>query len=210
MALGITGLDDYAPNRRGTATSIINAIAPDSQKKTTTLQIRVNDDVYQLFKEACETNGTDVSKALRAYVQDYIAHKSRNGEAAISDLSVQNVRTNENGPLKKQSEVTAPSYKLDLRNKEQREEWVRNFRSWGVWLDVPEVNKHFYRFNFINGCAIIVEVGVEYWDSFSVHRGSSHERIAYSIIDNEHQKFNSQGDSFTSVIQWLSKYAKEI
>ncbi len=102
MGLGITGLDDYAPKRSGTATSIINAIAPNSQKKTATLQIRVNDDVYQLFKEACESNGTDVSKALREYVEDYVWDKSINVKEAVSDLSVQNVRTNENGPTQYQ------------------------------------------------------------------------------------------------------------
>ncbi len=97
-----------------------------------------------------------------------------------------------------------------MHNKEQREEWLRNFRSWGIWLDVPEVSKKFYRFDFVNGCSVIVEVGVEYWDSFSVHRGNAHERISYSIIDNEHKQFNSAGDSFTCVIQWLTKYAKDI
>lgn len=36
------------------------------------------------------------------------------------------------------------------------------------------------------------------------------KRISYSIIDSEHKQFNSQGDSFTMVIQWLTKYSKEL
>lgn len=209
MALGFTGLDDYAPKRSGTATSIINAIAPETQKKTTTLQIRVNDDVYQLFKEACEAKGTDVSKALRAHMQDFVSRKEL--EADVSDLSVQNVRTNGNGPIQKQSLHTAPSCVLGLHNKEQREEWLNNFRSWGLWLDVPEVSKKFYRFNFINGCSIIVEVGIYYYAYYcGSSAGKAQEKISYSIIDKEHKFFNSDGDSFTNVIQWLTKYAKEI
>lgn len=210
MALGFTGLDDYTPKRSGTATNIINTIAPQTQKKETTLQIRLNEDEKLLFQELCDKLDKKVSVVLRAYMNGCIANGCLSQNMAVSDLSVQNVRTNENGPLKKQSEAKAPRYVVAMHNKEQREEWLRNFRSWGVWLDVPEVNKKFYRYDFINGCSVIIEVGVEYWDSYSVHRGNAHERVAYSIIDNEHKQFNSAGGSFTSVIQWLTKYAKEI
>ena len=134
----------------------------------------------------------------------------RSNKTAFSNLSVQSVRTNENGPVQKHSQAHAASGELNLRNKEERERWLNDFRNWGVWLDVPEVNKTFYRFNFKNGCAIVVEVGIEYYDAYSVQRGNAHERISYSIIDSEHKQFNSQGDSFTMVIQWLTKYSKEL
>lgn len=211
MSLGNTGLTGFTPRRNGTASSVLNAVAPTVLKKTTQLQLRINEDSYVLYKEICEENGTDVSKAIRAYIDESVRRGRLRDETAVSDLSVQNVSTNESGPISSHPKATAPSYKLSLRNKEQREEWLNNFRLWGVWLDVPDVSKQFYRFDFVNGCSVIVEIGVEYCESYCGSKaGKPRERISYSIIDNEHAAFNSQGDSFTYVIQWLTKYAKDI
>ena len=50
--------------------------------------------------------------------------------------------------------------RLNFKNDKARREWLYNFRNWGVWIEVPEVNKTFYRFNFANGAALIVEIGI--------------------------------------------------
>ena len=98
---------------------------------------------------------------------------------------------------------------LNLKNVKARKAWLDDFRSWGIWLEIKEVDKTFYRYNFANGAALIVEVGFEYWNSWSTQKGA-HERVSYSIIDEEHPKFNSQGESYTNVITWLTTHAKEI
>lgn len=211
MSLGITGLEEFTPKRSGTATSVITAITPTAQKKTTKLQLRINEDIYLLFQEICENYGTDVSKERRAYIDESVRCGSLSGKADVSDLSVQNVSTNRNGPIQKHSDCEPTRFKLGLRNKEEREDWLHKFRDWGVWLEIPEVDKRFYRFNFVNGYAIVVEIGIEYYESYcGPYAGKPRERISYSIIDDEHKQFNSQGNSFTYVVQWLTKYAKEI
>lgn len=98
---------------------------------------------------------------------------------------------------------------LNFKNNKARQTWLNGFRSWGVWLEVKEVDKTFYRYDFANGAALIVEVGFEYWDKWSTQKGA-HERVSYSIIDEEHPKFNSQGECYTSVITWLTAHAKEV
>lgn len=210
MGLGNFDIASFKPKRSETAASLLTVAPQQDAKKTERLALRIRSDVLMLFKDICKEQNTDASKALRAYIDDTVSSGTMTNKTALSDLSVQSVRTNENGPVQKHSQALAASGELNLRNKEERERWLNDFRNWGVWLDVPEVNKTFYRFNFRNGCAIIVEVGAEYWDAYSTDRGKAHERISYSIIDNEHQKFNSQGDSFTMVIQWLTKYSKEL
>lgn len=97
---------------------------------------------------------------------------------------------------------------LNLKNEKARKTWLDGFRSWGVWLEVPQVDKTFYRFDFANGAALIVEVGFEYW-SFSSTPGAK-ERVAYAIIDDKHDKFDSKGICYTDVITWLTAHAKEI
>ncbi len=97
---------------------------------------------------------------------------------------------------------------LNMKNEKARKTWLDGFRSWGVWLGVPQVDKTFYRYEFANGCALIIEVGFEYW-SFSSN-GDAQERVSYSIIDDKHTKFNSKGISYTDVVAWLTAHAKEI
>ncbi len=97
---------------------------------------------------------------------------------------------------------------LNLKNEKARKTWLDGFRSWGIWLEVPQADKTFYRFDFDNSTALIVEVGFEYW-SFSSTPGAK-ERVAYSIIDDKHDKFDSKGICYTDVITWLTAHAKEI
>lgn len=210
MGLGNLDIASFKPKRSETAASLLTVAPQQDTKKTERFEFRIRSDILLLFKDICKQSNVDVSVALRAYIDEIVSSGTIGNKSAFSDLSVQSVRTNENGPAQKHSQALAACGELNLRNKEERERWLNDFRNWGVWLDVPEVNKTFYRFNFKNGCAIIVEVGAEYWDAYSTDRGKAHERISYSIIDNEHQKFNSQGDSFTMVIQWLTKYSKEL
>ncbi len=68
MGLGRIGLDDFTPKASGTATHAIKVSLQSEQKKTATLQLRINEDVYTLFKELCKKSGVEVSAALRAYI----------------------------------------------------------------------------------------------------------------------------------------------
>lgn len=210
MALGSTGLTDYKPKGSSTAAKLLTGVAPLRQdtKKTERTEFRIRSDIKLLFEEICAKHGTDVSSAIRAYIEETVAAGTFTNETACSDLSVQSVRTNENGPIQKHFQAIAACGALSLRNKEERERWLNDFRDWGVWLDVQEVDKKFYRYDFKNHCAIVVEVGVEYMDAYSSARGKTHEHITYSIIDSEHPQFNSQGDSFTmKQLQTLKKTA---
>ena len=98
---------------------------------------------------------------------------------------------------------------LNLKNDKARKAWLDAFRAWGVWVEVKEVSKTFYRYNFANGCAVVVEVGIEYGDGYSIKKGER-EILKYSILDSEHPKFDTHGISYTAVIQWLSQHGKEV
>lgn len=106
--------------------------------------------------------------------------------------------------------AAAGGEKLELKNKAAREAWLNDFRSWGVWLEVPELSVKYYRYEFRNGAAITVTVGLEYWDAWSTRKGIAHERIVYTIQDDQHEKFAIDGVSKTYVLDWLSTHAKEL
>lgn len=72
MGLGTTGLNGYTPKHSGTATRMINSLPPQAQKKTTTLQLRISEDVKILFQELCNLNDIDISEALRNYINEAV------------------------------------------------------------------------------------------------------------------------------------------
>ena len=102
--------------------------------------------------------------------------------------------------------------KLDLKNKKAREEWLRNYESWGVWIDMPELQMKYYRCNFANGCSLIVAVGCKYeWD-YSAGRISdqAHDVVRYALLDEQYQVYDTWGISFTQTVEWLTSRGKDI
>lgn len=43
-----------------------------------------------------------------------------------------------------------------LKNKHERENFINNYKAWGVWKEVPELNLKFYRYELPTGAVIIV------------------------------------------------------
>ena len=146
----------------------------------------------ELFKDALVSNCAAKIARSRDVVQLLIEHEKLKQQAYNG------------GPA-------ASGDKLNLKNEKIRREWLDNFRSWGVWRELPEVHKQFYRYDFVNGNSIIVEVGVGYFDTYD-SKGSVKEceRVRYSITDDREPKFNSDGLSYTLAVKWLTEHSKEI
>lgn len=44
-----------------------------------------------------------------------------------------------------------------MKNNDQRKEWLSNYRSWGIWYKDEHIGATYYRYEFDNGAALIVE-----------------------------------------------------
>lgn len=44
-----------------------------------------------------------------------------------------------------------------MRNNDQRKEWLRNYKSWGLWYEDKNVGIKYYKYDFANGARLIVE-----------------------------------------------------
>lgn len=73
MALGNLDMANFAPKRSQTAATLLTTPVQQDEKKTERLQFRIGSDVLQLFKEVCEANHTDPSKAIRAFIMDTVS-----------------------------------------------------------------------------------------------------------------------------------------
>ena len=108
-----------------------------------------------------------------------------------------------------------PGEKLNLKNAKERKEWLENYHSWPVWLEVPEVSKTYYRYDFLNGDSLIIETGIEYWTDYTCRcsDGTYKARnfIHYAIISKERPKFDSRFEGGVSgIVDYLTKHSKEI
>lgn len=44
-----------------------------------------------------------------------------------------------------------------MRNNDQRKEWLRNYKSWGLWYEDKNIEVKYYKYDFDNGARLIVE-----------------------------------------------------
>ena len=45
-----------------------------------------------------------------------------------------------------------------LKNNDQRKEWIDNYITWPVWIDIPHTGEKYYRYDLTNKVAIVVKV----------------------------------------------------
>ena len=106
------------------------------------------------------------------------------------------------------SGVQPPTGKLSLKNQKERKDWLENYKAWGVWLDVPQVSKKYYRYDFINGASLIVEENREY---YNYGKSTIKTFVRYGIIDKDCPEFaDGKVGGASGVVEWMTKHAKEI
>lgn len=205
MGLGNFDMASFKPQRSGTAAALLTTAPKQEEKKSERLELRIRSDALMLFKEICEDLHTNVSEAIRTFISGVVS-------TGTLKMSVQNVRTKENGPIEKQSNGSIHGGKVNLHNKADRETWLANFHEWGVWLEVRELNKKYYRYNFKNGCALIVEEGIGYNCYYYPDNSKpwkEYEKIRYCLLSPQKEKY-CDDECTTSIVDWLTKHAKEI
>lgn len=208
MGLGNFDMASFKPQRSGTAAALLTTSFKQEEKKSERLELRIRSDVLLLFKEICEARHTNVSEAIRTFISGVVSLGAIDYKTAVAETSVQNVRTKECGSIEKRSNGSINGGKVTLRNKAEREEWLKNFKEWGVWLDIPELQMEFYRYDFINGSSLIIAHGKYYYESYKEIKLC--DDIRYSLLDGKRSGFDCCGISFSNVIEWLTRHSKEI
>jgi hypothetical protein len=74
---------------------------------------------------------------------------------------------------------------LKLKNKNEREDFVKNYRSWGVWKQIHELNLTFYRYDFVNGAALVV-TEYQYYSSWKKECETRHKMCLILPSDDKY------------------------
>ena len=106
-------------------------------------------------------------------------------------------------------EVVQPELPL-LKNNDQRKEWLKNYRTWGLWYEDEHIGMAYYRFILPDGAQIIAD---EYLEPIS--RGVYEPTSKFHLVGGDKNRYNYHaayaliGESETEIINYLKKFKNE-
>lgn len=149
------------------------------------------------WKEDMPKNYTKKAMEIQAYKNLLAEHDA--AEAAQPDLA--------DNPDLEQPELPV------LKNNDQRKEWLKNYKSWGLWYRDEHIDVNYYKFDFDNGSRLVV---AEYPQRESDWTSDKFDRVYYHLVEKGKKKYKSEKvyddkyqDSPTSETE-LVEYLKRI
>mgnify|MGYP000087755806 FL=1 len=108
-----------------------------------------------------------------------------------------------------------------MRNNDQRKEWLRNYKDWGLWYTDEHIGARYYKYDFANGARLIAE---EYdrdtvhsqWvsdntESYYMHLigGPEPERKSGIPKWTQHGRYNKFPNSESELVEFLKEVQRE-
>lgn len=108
-----------------------------------------------------------------------------------------------------------------MRNNDQRKEWLRNYKAWGLWYTDEHIGVRYYKYDFANGARLIAE---EYdrdtvhsqWvsdntESYYMHLigGPKPERKSGIPKWTQHGRYNKFPNSESELVEFLKEVQRE-
>lgn len=103
-----------------------------------------------------------------------------------------------------------------FRNNDQREEWLRNYKDWGIWYTDEHIGCTYYKYDFENGARLIAEeYESQYTDYVSyLHliNGPKSPRGKYGqtkwTMYKQYNKYPNSKSELVEFLKWIQKGAK--
>lgn len=162
---------------------------------------------YVMFGELTDkqkANYEEYRERQKAEKQSVQTSGQENVETAVVNLQdfEKDLLAVSNGPVAKSS-------LLNLKNKFERENFLSEYKSWGVWLSVPELELTCYKYKFANGDELVVSESY-YWTDPHYYHKNKHLQVRYHLLNKERQFFDLSGIAKTYVLEYMTNKAKEI
>lgn len=106
-----------------------------------------------------------------------------------------------------------------MRNNDQRKEWLRNYKSWGLWYEDEHIGCRYYKYDFDNGARLIAEV----YDNYSPFEKTDYESSYLHLVGgpepdehpsgaygrwSRHERYNRFPNSETELVEFLKSIQK--
>ena len=106
-----------------------------------------------------------------------------------------------------------------MRNNDQRKEWLRNYKAWGLWYTDEHIRVRYYKYDFENGARLIAEEydPEEVKDSWWTHIETSYMHLVGGPEPDRkngipkwtyHSKYNRHPNSETELVEFLKEVQK--
>lgn len=128
------------------------------------------------------------------------------------DLLIHNLRVTDNGYKRKVDQPELPKFK----NNDQRKEWLRNYKDWGLWYTDRNIDVNYYKYDFADGSRLVV---AEYQNRINEWNGKEKEDEYYFHLLEKNKKTYGDGklydkqymnatDSETYLVEFLKNLQK--
>lgn len=111
-----------------------------------------------------------------------------------------------------------------LKNKTERENFINNYKAWGIWKEVPELEMKYYRYVLPDGTQIIVSVHQCRFYDYQTKTNKDRASIKYHLVvpqeikwpdisytnGNEFKHFNPNGCGISTVVKYLTDTKPEV
>lgn len=106
-----------------------------------------------------------------------------------------------------------------MRNNDQRKEWLRDYKSWGLWYTDDHIGCRYYKYDFDNGARLIAEV----YDNYSPFGKTDYESSYLHLVGgpepdehpsgaygrwSRHERYNRFPNSETELVEFLKSIQK--
>lgn len=106
-----------------------------------------------------------------------------------------------------------------MKNNDQRKEWLRNYKEWGLWYTDEHIGVRYYKYDFENGARLIAEEydPEEVKDSWWTHIETSYMHLVGGPEPDRkngipkwtyHSKYNRHPNSETELVEFLKEVQK--
>ena len=113
---------------------------------------------------------------------------------------------------------------MNLKNQAQRKEFVENYKKWGLWFEVPELEMKYYRFILPDGTQIIVSKYKNRYYDYLSKTNKERYLVHYHLVvsenikwpntsytgGNEFKRFSPNGCGISTIVKYLTDTKPEI
>lgn len=101
-----------------------------------------------------------------------------------------------------------------LKNDDQRKQWLRNYKAWGLWYRDENIDVNYYKFDFPDGSRLVV---AEYPQRPVYWRGGLEDEHYFHLLEKNKQGYNrtyderyrQQADSESYLVEFLKNMQKK-
>lgn len=97
-----------------------------------------------------------------------------------------------------------------LKNNDQRKEWLRNYKEWGLWYEDKHIGAKYYKYDFQNGACLIAETYEQnicgrMHESSYLHLIGAPKDTAGANKWTVHEQYNRFPNSETELVEFLKE-----